>query len=85
MTDDEKLVMLVRKFARWSCAVGNRHETYYSMAKDGLWEIVSLARKIERERDVHDAVVAEREECALLAEVAEPYQAADLIRARGRS
>ena len=28
---------------------------------------------------------AEREECAKIAEVAEPYQCADLIRARGQS
>ena len=32
-----------------------------------------------------NAVAAEREACAQVAELAEPYQAADLIRARGQA
>lgn len=61
MTNDEKLVMLVREFAAWSCATTRRREIYYSMAKDGLWEIISLAQQIERERctqiaDAHASV-----------------------------
>ena len=31
------------------------------------------------------AIQAEREECAKVADLAEPYQAADLIRARGQA
>ena len=34
---------------------------------------------------VNAAIEQEREACAQIADVAEPYQAADLIRARGRA
>jgi len=53
--------------------------TYYGMGKDRARFIHYL--------EVFTALVAahEREECAKIAEIAEPYQAADLIRARSNT
>ena len=38
----------------------------------------------ELDWQIDERIAAEREACAQIADVAEPYQAADLIRARGR-
>ena len=47
--------------------------------------IEATHRMIDEPLKIFAALVAahEREECAKIAEIAEPYQAADLIRARG--
>ena len=55
-------------------------KTNFEMAKEaGLRDSVNLQRFAELVR------AEEREACAKLAELAEPYQAADLIRARGQA
>ncbi len=51
------------------------------------WDIHSCGPNCKRYGCVamREAVVAEREACAKVADLAEPYQAADLIRARGNT
>jgi hypothetical protein len=51
------------------------------------WDIHSCGPTCKRYACVamREAVEAEREACAKVAELAEPYQAADLIRARGNT
>ena len=49
--------------------------------RNGFWTVTSE----ELERFAALVAAAEREECAKIADVAEPYQCADLIRARGQS
>ena len=53
--------------------------TYYGMGKDRA--------KFLHHLEAFAALVAaqEREECAKLADIAEPYRTADLIRARGQA
>ena len=49
--------------------------------RNGFWTVTS--EELERFAEIVRA--DEREACAKIAEVAEPYQCADLIRARGQS
>jgi hypothetical protein len=66
------------------------------LSKDGIWANPKIpaddAAKLVLEAIdanikilVQKAVLAEREACAKLADLAEPYQAADKIRARGNT
>ena len=56
-------------------------------------QIAKLTEMLEIQQKLHEtaidmlkpAIEAEREACAKLAELAEPYQAADLIRKRGQA
>jgi len=61
-----------------------------------VMNIIELAKRVgypiqhpewQKATEKFAALVAahEREECAKIAEIAEPYQAADLIRARGQA
>jgi hypothetical protein len=61
-----------------------------------VMNIIELAKRVgypiqhpewQKATEEFAALVAahEREECAKIAEIAEPYQAADLIRARGQA
>ncbi len=51
----------------------NKHYTTWTVSTPHLVALVNLA------------IEQEREECAKIAEIAEPYTCADLIRARGQS
>jgi hypothetical protein len=66
------------------------------LSKDGIWAnpdipVDDAAKLVLEAIDanikilVQKAVLAEREACAKVCEMAEPYQAADLIRARGNT
>jgi hypothetical protein len=44
-----------------------------------------LSVSIPHIKELEDAVIAEREACAKIADIAEPYNSADLIRARGQA
>ncbi len=46
---------------------------------------VHRGKELAAAQAVREAVEAEREACAKIADLAEPYQAADLIRARGNT
>ena len=65
-----------------------KQDDYVRMAGESGMDVYGLGKN--REKFIYYitafaalVAAAEREECAKIAEVAEPYQSADLIRARG--
>ena len=71
--EDEAFEELAKRQGDWGLQGSRKHQ------------IMRYAENAERNAVIEAAVLAEREACAKLAEMAEPYQAADLIRKRGQA